>query len=73
MTNARCIRLIARDRSNGPPAGENLFVDMNLIPDNMPPGARLTIGTAVIETTYPPHSGCGSFIEHQEAGEDRMW
>ena len=63
MMNARWIQLIAQERSNWPPAGDNFFVDMDLTPDNMPPGTRLAIGTAVIGTTDTPHSGCASFID----------
>ena len=63
IKNARCIQLIAQERFNWPPAGDNLFIDMDLTPQNTPPGARLGIGTAVIEITDTPHNGCASFIE----------
>lgn len=62
VMNARCIGLIAGERENWPPAGDNLFIDMDLSPDNTPPGQRLAIGTAVIEITAVPHNGCDSFI-----------
>ena len=62
IMNARCIALIAQDRGNWAPAGDNLFIDMDLTPDNMPPGAQLTIGTALIEITDTPHNGCDNFI-----------
>ena len=29
IMNARCIQLIAQERANWPPAGDNLFVDMD--------------------------------------------
>ena len=61
IMNARCIQLIAQERPNWPPAGDNLFIDMDLSPDNTPPGTRLGIGTAVIEITAIPHNGCASF------------
>jgi len=63
LMNARCIALIAQDRSNWAPAGDNLFIDMDLTPDNMPPGQRLAIGSAIIEITDTPHTGCASFVE----------
>ena len=63
IMNARCIGLIAQERDNWAPAGDNLFIDMDLSPDNTPPGTRLGIGSAVIEITAEPHNGCGSFIE----------
>ena len=62
IMNARCIALIAQDRGNWAPAGDNLFIDMDLTPDNVPPGTQLAIGTAVIEITDTPHNGCESFI-----------
>ena len=61
--NARCIDLIAGERSNWPPAGDNLFVDMDLRPANLPPGQRLQVGSAVIEITDTPHMGCDKFIQ----------
>jgi len=63
IMNARCIALIAQERANWPPAGDNMFIDMDLNPDNLPPGQRLAIGTAVIEITDTPHNGCANFIE----------
>ena len=62
IMNARCIALIAGERGNWAPAGDNLFIDLDLTPDNTPPGTRLAIGTAVIEITDTPHNGCDSFI-----------
>src|SRR5262245_4689822 len=61
--NARCIALIAQERQNWAPAGDNLFIDMDLTPDNVPPGVRLAIGSAVIEITDTAHNGCSAFIE----------
>ena len=61
--NARCIALVAQERSNWAPAGDNLFIDMDLTPGNLPPGQRLRIGSAVIEITAVPHNGCSAFIE----------
>jgi len=63
IMNSRCIQLIAEERSNWPPAGDNLFIDMDLTPENMPPGTRLGIGSAVLEITATAHNGCNSFIQ----------
>lgn len=63
IMNARCIEVIAGEKENWPPAGDNLFLDIDLRPDNMPPGTRLAIGSAVLETTAVPHNGCASFVE----------
>jgi hypothetical protein len=63
IMNSRCIDLIAGERSNWPPAGDNLFVDMDLRPANLPPGQRVAVGEAIIEITDTPHNGCASFAE----------
>ncbi len=62
IMNARCIALIAQDRGNWAPAGDNLFIDLDLTPTNTPPGTRLANGTAVIEIIDTPHNGCDKFI-----------
>ncbi|MFD0982373.1 MOSC domain-containing protein [Tropicimonas aquimaris] len=61
---SRCIEAIAGDRENWPPAGDNLFIDMDLTPENTPPGTRLAIGSAEIVITEEPHTGCQQFIDH---------
>ena len=62
IMNARCIAVIAQERENWLPAGDNFFTDMDLTPDNMPPGQRLAVGSAIIEITDTAHNGCASFI-----------
>ena len=44
-------------------AGDQLFVDLDLSEDNVPPGTRLSIGEAVIEVTTILHLGCKKFVE----------
>ena len=63
IMNSRCINLIAGERANWPAAGDNLFVDLDITPANMPPGQRLKVGSAVIEITDTPHKGCAKFVE----------
>ena len=63
IMNSRCINLIAGARENWAPAGDNLFIDMDLSPANCPPGTRLGIGSVILEITDTPHNGCNSFIE----------
>ena len=62
IMNARCIGLIAQERSNWAPAGEILFIDMDLSPSNLPPSTRIKLGSAVLEITDTPHNGCALFI-----------
>jgi MOSC domain-containing protein YiiM len=41
--------------------GDNLFVDLDLSADNLPPGTRLQVGEAIVEVTPKPHNGCVKF------------
>jgi hypothetical protein len=62
VMNSRVIALLAQDRSRWQLAGDQLFVDLDLSAENVPPGTRLALGDAVIEVTAEPHTGCGKFI-----------
>jgi hypothetical protein len=62
LMNARAIDLIAGDKSRWHLAGDQLFVDLDLSGENLPPGTQLAIGTAVIEVTAVPHTGCKKFV-----------
>lgn len=42
-------------------AGDQLYVDLDLSADALPAGSRLALGTAVLEITPAPHTGCGKF------------
>jgi hypothetical protein len=63
VMNVRAIALVSQDKARWPLAGDQLFVDLDLSIDNVPPGTRLAIGEAVIEATSEPHTGCGQFTE----------
>lgn len=63
IMNARVVALVAQDRARWPLAGDQLFADLDLGVENLPPGTRLQIGTAIIEVTAVPHTGCGKFVE----------
>jgi hypothetical protein len=62
IMNARSIGLIACDRERWPLAGDQLYLDLDLSDDNLPPGTRLAIGAAIIEVTVIPHNGCKKFF-----------
>ena len=71
VMNVRCAALIAGDdRDQMALAGDQLYVDLDIGVDNLPAGTRLAIGTAVIEMTEPPHTGCVKF--RARFGEDAM-
>jgi MOSC domain-containing protein YiiM len=59
IMSARVIALIAGD--DWAPAGDQLFVDLDLRAAHVPPGARLAVGTAMLEVTPDPHTGCKKF------------
>ena len=61
IMNSRVAELVARSRERWPLAGDQLYVDLDLGDENLPPGTRLRIGAAVIEVTAEPHTGCQKF------------
>jgi hypothetical protein len=61
VMNARAIALIAHTDDRWALAGDQLYIDLDLSDDNLPPGTRLALGSAVIEVTDEPHTGCGKF------------
>ena len=61
IMNSRVVALIAQSPERWPLAGDQLFVDLDLSAENLPPGTRLSLGTAVIEVTDQPHTGCKKF------------
>ena len=70
VMNARVIALLAGTRDRWPLAGDQLFIDLDLSAGNLPPGTRLALGSAVIEVTPQPHTGCQKFV--QRFGVDAM-
>ena len=63
LINSRLVALVAQDRTRWHLAGDQLYVDLDLSEANLPPGTRLAIGSAVIEVTAEPHTGCSKFVE----------
>ncbi|WP_447970598.1 MOSC domain-containing protein [Nitrospira sp. M1] len=61
IMNSRVIALIAGDKDRWPLAGNQVYVDLDLHKDNLPPGTQLVLGTAVIEVTDQPLTGCKKF------------
>lgn len=62
IMNSRATALVAQDKSRWQLAGDQLYVDMDISDDNLPPGTQLAIGDAVIEVTAIPHTGCKKFV-----------
>jgi MOSC domain-containing protein YiiM len=63
LMSARAAALVAGDRERWPLAGDQLYVDLDLSGENLAPGTRLRIGSAILEVTDEPHTGCKKFTE----------
>ncbi len=62
IMNARVTALVAQDRERWQLAGDQLYLDMDLSDENLPAGTQLALGSAIIEVTPPPHTGCKKFV-----------
>jgi MOSC domain-containing protein YiiM len=62
LMNSRAAALLAGSRSRWAAAGDQLYVDLDLSGANLPAGTRLRVGSALIEVTPIPHTGCGKFL-----------
>ena len=62
IMSTRAVALVAQDRDRWALAGDQLFIDLDLSGRNLPPGTRLALGSAVIEITPQPHTGCQKFV-----------
>jgi MOSC domain-containing protein YiiM len=63
LMNSRAALLVAQDLGRRMLAGDQFYVDLDLSPDNLPAGTRLTLGSAVIEVSDQPHLGCVKFAD----------
>jgi hypothetical protein len=63
IMNSRVVALVAQQPERWALAGDQLFVDLDLSAENLPPGTRLALGSVVIEVTKQPHTGCAKFVE----------
>jgi len=61
VMNARAAAAMAGDRVQWPLAGDQLYIDLDISCTNLPPGSRVQIGSAVIEFSEDPHTGCAKF------------
>lgn len=72
VMNARAVALLAQDEERWQLAGDQLYVDLDLSLDNLPPGTRLALGSAVLEVTAQPHTGCDKFAERYGAAATKF-
>jgi hypothetical protein len=62
VMNARVTALVAQDKQRWPLAGDQLYIDMDLSKENLPAGSRFALGSAVLEVSALPHTGCNKFV-----------
>ena len=62
IMNSRAVALVAQGKERWQLAGDQLFIDMDLSKDNLPAGCRFSLGSAILEVTAPPHTGCQKFV-----------
>jgi|TARA_Y100000310_G_scaffold331319_1_gene404647 hypothetical protein len=63
IINSRVLALICPDPDRRALAGDQFVIDMDLTEANLPAWTRLAIGSAVIEVTDQPHTGCRKFSQ----------
>jgi hypothetical protein len=62
IMNSRAVALVAQSKDRWQLAGDQLFVDLDLSDENLPPKTRISIGSAIVEVTEIPHTGCKKFV-----------
>jgi len=63
LMNSRVAALVAQDEDRWSLAGDQLYVDLDLSEENLPAGSRLAIGSAILEISALPHTGCRKFMD----------
>ena len=61
LMNLRAALLMAGSQERIPLAGDQIYVDLDIGVENLPPGTRLVLGEATLEITDVPHTGCEKF------------
>jgi hypothetical protein len=63
IMNSRAAALVAQDENRWQLAGDQLYIDIDLSDENLPAGTQISIGSAIIEVTAQPHTGCKKFVK----------
>ena len=61
LMNSRAAAAVAGEREQWALAGDQIYVDLDLSLLNLPAGSRIQIGSAVLEFSEAPHTGCAKF------------
>jgi len=62
IMNSRVTALVAQEKERWALAGDQLYIDMDLSKENLPAGSRIAVGSAVLEVSPLPHTGCHKFV-----------
>jgi len=62
LMNSRFAAAITPEGQGWELAGDQLYVDFDISVDNAPPGTRLQVGSAVVQISAQPHTGCAKFV-----------
>ena len=62
IMNSRVTALVAQEKERWSLAGDQLYIDMDLSKENLPAGSRIQVGSAVLEVSPLPHTGCHKFV-----------
>jgi len=63
LMSVRVAELVAADHGRLEVAGDNFLVDFDLREPALPAGTRLRLGSAALEVSAVPHTGCKKFRE----------
>ncbi len=62
IMNSRVTALVAQEKERWSLAGDQLYIDMDLSKENLPAGSRIQVGSAILEVSPFPHTGCHKFV-----------
>lgn len=62
IMNSRVTALVAQEKDRWPLAGDQLYIEMDLSKENLPAGSRIAVGSAILEVSPLPHTGCHKFV-----------
>ena len=63
IINSRALDLMAQSEDRWPLSGDQLVIDIDMGMENLPPGTQLSVGSAVVEISEKPHTGCVKFAD----------
>jgi MOSC domain-containing protein YiiM len=61
IMNSRVLDLVSGGRERWSLAGDNIIADLDISHVNLVPGQKLEAGSAILEITEIPHTGCKKF------------